>query len=114
VVSYQQVNCFKVSCSCREAGGSPSILHRRVGLFGLVRGGSVAAVPEEKRRGSGAASPSHMLPGQDPKVTPSQGDATPAPPHPEGGGKQRRAIPNTQGYGHRSRTEAEVFIALLH
>lgn len=102
------------SCSCREAGGAPSLLHGRAALFGLVREDSVAAMPEEMWEGSGAVSASHMLPGQDPKAPPAQGDASPAPSHPERGGKQHRAIPNTQGYGHRSRTEGEVFIALLH
>lgn len=87
---------------------------QRAGLFPLVRGGRVAAVPEETCRGSGAASPSHMLPGQDPKAPPTRGDATPALSHPEGGGKQHRAIPSTGGYGCHSRTGGEVFITLLH
>ena len=88
--------------------------HEGAGLFGLVRGDSVAAMPEEMCRGSGAASPSHMLPGQDTKAPLAGGDATPAPSHPELGGKQGRVTPSTRGCRCRSRTEGELFIALLH
>lgn len=105
---------WRFHCSCREASGAPWLLHGRAEQFGLLRGGRVAAALEETCEGSRAASPSHGLPGQDPKAPPARGDATPAPSHPEGRGKQHRAIPNTGGYRHRSRTEGEAFIALLH